>query len=86
MESQKPLVNTYRIEIPDDEVAFLTMHFVLLLNIGKQQETNKPKACVVCSNGIAGSIISYNELIRLFPNLEFDLPIDYYDYKKSYEN
>lgn len=86
MESIKPLVNSYKIEIPTDEVAFLTMHFVLLLNLGKQEETNKPKACVVCTNGIAGSIILYNELIRLFPNLDFDLPIDYQNYKKNYED
>ncbi|SBW08233.1 putative transcription antiterminator [uncultured Eubacteriales bacterium] len=75
--TMKPFGQLYGLDIPEDEIAYLTMHFGAILLTGK--EANQPKkktALIVCSSGIGSSAILYTELKNLFPELNFLLPIE----------
>lgn len=76
-ETMKPFAPIFGKEIPDDEIAYLTMHFATIYANNKECETLTQKiALVVCSNGIGSSAILYNELKALFPELYFLPPVE----------
>lgn len=64
-------------EIPEDELAYLTLHFGAILS-NKKECIILPKksALIVCSSGIGSSAILYTQLKSLFPDLHFLLPIE----------
>lgn len=75
-ETMRPFKAVFGDEIPEEEIAYLTMHFAAIYT-SERKETGEPKlktALVVCSNGIGSSAILYNELVELFPELHF-LPL-----------
>lgn len=57
--------------IPEDELAYLTMHFGGWLRRQGLELTNRPKAVVVCPNGIAISNLLTHGLRDLFPDILF---------------
>lgn len=72
-ETMRPFKLVFGEEIPEEEIAYLTMHFAAIY-IPERKENRKPKlktAMVVCSNGIGSSAVLYNELMGLFPDLHF---------------
>jgi transcriptional antiterminator/mannitol/fructose-specific phosphotransferase system IIA component (Ntr-type) len=76
-ETMKPLSELFDQEIPEDELAYLTIHFGAILFNGKESIIpTKKKALIVCSGGIGSSAILYTELKNLFPELHFLLPIE----------
>lgn len=76
-ETMKPFNVIIGGAIPDDEIAYLTMHFAVIYFDKKQIEFNRQKiALVACSNGIGSSAILYNELTGMFPELHFLPPIE----------
>lgn len=76
-ETMKPFSGLFGEEIPEDEVAYLSLHFATIFAEKKEQiYLEKKKALIVCSNGIGSSAILYNELTSLFPELQFYLPIE----------
>lgn len=85
--SLKPLDDFFGHKLNDDEISFFTMHFALIYNKEKYiKKINKPKAVVVCNNGIAGSVMLYQELTMLLPQLEILKPIDFYTFKNQLPN
>lgn len=84
-ETMKPFSVIFGETIPEDEIAYLTMHFAAIYSGKKKSEIVKQKiALVVCSNGIESSAILYNELSGLFPELKFLPPIEF-RHLKEYE-
>lgn len=76
-ETMKPFINTFGDEIGDDELAYLTIHFASIFTEEYEEvEIDKHRALIVCLNGIGSSIILYNELRNLFPNIEFLPPVE----------
>lgn len=76
-ETMKPLSAIFGQEIPEEEVAYLTIHFATIYANHKINEVEDQKtALVVCSNGIGSSAILYSELTNLFPELHFLAPIE----------
>lgn len=56
--------------IPDDEVAYIAIHFLAMLDSPKPEKISK-QAVVVCQNGLASSVIMKNQLTNMFPELIF---------------
>jgi transcriptional antiterminator/mannitol/fructose-specific phosphotransferase system IIA component (Ntr-type) len=77
-ETMKPFNVIFGGEIPEDEIAYLTMHFATIYTSDKKvSEVRKQKtALVVCSNGIGTASILYNELTEMFPELHFLSPME----------
>lgn len=76
-ESMRSVAFLFPQETPDEEIAYLTMHFATIFSNHRMLENNKQKtALVVCGNGIGSSAILYNELKNLFPELHFLPPIN----------
>ena len=77
-ETMKPLSVIFGGEIPEGEIAYLTMHFATMYPTKRKESDGnvQKKALIVCSNGIGSSTILYNELKTLFPELHFLPPMD----------
>ncbi|MEG0165626.1 BglG family transcription antiterminator [Anaerorhabdus sp.] len=77
LETVKPLEALFCHEIPDDEVAYLTMHFGAIYADREIVVTNSKKTgLIVCSNGLGSSAILYSELSNLFPEIHFHKPLE----------
>lgn len=64
-------------EIPEEELAYLTLHCAAIFFDKKDYEVIKKKtALIVCSNGVGSSVILYKELVNLFPELNFLPPLE----------
>ena len=75
-ETMRPFSSLFGEDIPDDEIAYLTMHFATIYSNRKTSEIPQRNALVVCSNGVGSSAILYNELKRMFPYMNFLAPIE----------
>ncbi|MGT2929317.1 BglG family transcription antiterminator [Streptococcus dentasini] len=57
--------------VPDEELAFLTMHFASLLTKNQQRGPHRSvRALVVCTNGVGSSAILFEELDHLFTEID----------------
>lgn len=83
-ETMKPF-NAIFGTIPEEEVAYLTMHFASIFTYDKKEieSTPRKKALVVCSNGIGSSALLFNELNQMFPELIFLKPVEFSNYKSK---
>lgn len=73
----KPISALFEDPIPEEEVAFLTMHFVAAIHqFEEKKEAGKTVGIVVCPSGIGSSAIVLNELKSLFPEFIFLGPFD----------
>ncbi|EOL44440.1 BglG family transcription antiterminator [Enterococcus caccae] len=75
-ETLKPIASLFEHPIPEDEIAFLTMHFASLCSNFDEYTTTQKVALIVCPNGIGSSSIVYTELKTLFPELSFLGPVE----------
>lgn len=76
-ETLKPFSVMFHGEIPDDEVAYLTIHFAAAFSKARAEApVHRKKALVICTNGVGSSTILYNELTQMFPDLQFLPPCD----------
>ncbi|MGL4696916.1 BglG family transcription antiterminator [Enterococcus larvae] len=75
-EALKPIASLFEEPVPEDEIAFLTMHFASLCSSAEDRQYPKKVALVVCPNGIGSSSILYTELKALFPELSFIGPVE----------
>lgn len=62
--------------IPDEEIAFLTLHFVAMIDESITISKNNLVAAIICPHGIGSSAIAYNELKILFPEFLYIGPIE----------
>lgn len=77
-----PIGDLLEIEIPKDEVSFLTIHFVPLVKNYENYHVRQKVGVVVCPNGIGSSLIVYNELKTIFPDLILLGPIEMQELNK----
>jgi transcriptional antiterminator/mannitol/fructose-specific phosphotransferase system IIA component (Ntr-type) len=71
-ETLKVLEPLFPAGIAEEETAYLTMHFAAVYQ-GCQEQSRpiRRRALVICPNGMGSSIILYNELRQMFPELDF---------------
>lgn len=76
-ETMKPFNALFGEHIPDDEIAYLTIHFTAIYFKSRAMEVIPRKtALIVCLNGIGSSAILYSELSDLFPEMQFLPPME----------
>ncbi|WP_414043935.1 BglG family transcription antiterminator [Macrococcus sp. EM39E] len=75
-ETLNPISNLFHTTIPEDEVSFLTLHFASLITENTEIKIRQKVAIIVCPNGIGSSLISYNELKKIFPEFILLGPIE----------
>ena len=76
-ETMKPFNALFGEHIPDDEIAYLTIHFTAIYSKSRAMEVIPRKtALIVCLNGIGSSAILYSELSDLFPEMQFLPPME----------
>lgn len=75
-ETMKPFIEILGSEIPEEEIAYLTMHFSSVYNQKKRSNKRKYKGLIVCLNGVGSSVILYNELRSMFDEIEFYRPLE----------
>ncbi|QPC17904.1 PTS sugar transporter subunit IIA [Lacticaseibacillus paracasei subsp. tolerans] len=87
-ETVRPYEAMFGRPIPDEEVAYLTLHFASIyfqeLGIDSSEKTIKQTrkyGLIACSNGVGSSVILYNELVDMFPNIYFYHPISTHEIK-----
>ncbi|WP_313154831.1 BglG family transcription antiterminator [Lacrimispora sp.] len=56
--------------IPDDEIAYIALHFMTVMDLPDQDKIRK-RAVIVCQNGLASSVMMKNQLIKIFPEIHF---------------
>ncbi|KAF1298848.1 hypothetical protein BAU15_14290 [Enterococcus sp. JM4C] len=78
-EALQPLYPIFQHEVPDDEIAYLTVHFAASTYEEKEQKVYRKRSLILCPSGVGTSIILKRELEELFPDMEFILQ----DYKKE---
>lgn len=76
-ETMKPFNALFGEHIPDDEIAYLTIHFTAIYSKSRAMEVIPRKtALIVCLNGIGSSAILYSELSDLFLEMQFLPPME----------
>lgn len=76
-ETMKPFNALFGEHIPDDEIAYLTIHFTAIYSKSRAMEViSRKTALIVCLNGIGSSAILYSELSDLFPEMQFLPPME----------
>lgn len=75
-ETLRPIGSIFGQEIPEEEIAFLTMHFAALSTTFHEHKVSQKVAIIVCPNGIGSSSIVYTELKSTFPEFVFLGPIE----------
>ena len=84
----KPLSELFSQPVPREEIAYLTLHFSSLYAQMQHVQKERNHALVVCSNGVGSSVLLYNELKSLFPDIDFYYPIEiasFSDFSKPYD-
>ncbi|KMY49967.1 BglG family transcription antiterminator [Peribacillus loiseleuriae] len=64
-----PIGTLLKINIPEEEIGFITIHFGALLERPKQEMPEKKKAIVVCPSGISSSLMVKHQLESLFSEI-----------------
>lgn len=72
--------NIFGTNIPDEEIAYLTLHFSTIYHNTHKNNSEKKRALILCSHGIGTSVVLYNELSSLFPQFEFDYPLSEHNF------
>lgn len=72
--------------IPDSEIAFLTIHIISFIYKGESANTNRLKAAIVCPNGIGSSNLLYLQLSYMFPEIKFCHPMKIDDLYSNQNN
>lgn len=67
--------NMFEAKIPDNEIAYLTLHFSTVYHSKSSKVTRKKRALIICSHGIGSSVVLYNELSTMFPQFDFEYPL-----------
>ncbi|MDF2614207.1 MAG: transcriptional antiterminator, BglG [Clostridia bacterium] len=70
--------------IPDDEIGYIAIHFLAMLETYEPDRMRK-RAIIVCQNGLASSVMMKNQLTKMFPEILFLDPcnLEEFDYISS---
>ncbi|MFK4997097.1 hypothetical protein ACI2OX_04420 [Bacillus sp. N9] len=69
------------INIPEDEVGFLTLHFGGLIKQDNELHSKVYRALIVCPNGVSSSLMLENQLKSLFPQFLWTSSLSSYDFQ-----
>lgn len=72
----KEIEDCYDFPIPEEEIAYLTLHFAVAIEDYGIKDDGKLVAAVVCQNGIGSSALVFQQLKLLFPDFRFLGPYD----------
>lgn len=75
-ETLKPITALFEYTIPEEEIAFLTIHFAAMISEYDEVSVKQKVALIVCPNGIGSSSIVYTELKATFPEFIFIGPVE----------
>ncbi|MCM3569370.1 BglG family transcription antiterminator [Neobacillus mesonae] len=75
-ETLRPFSAIFKNDIPDEEVAYLIIHFASIITNMNEEFTGKKNALIVCPSGVGTSAILYKELREMFPEFEFHPPLE----------
>lgn len=75
-ETMKPFNAVFGSDVPNEEIAYLTIHFASIINNHHEEIMQKKIALIVCPSGVGTSAILYKELRAMFPEFEFLKPIE----------
>lgn len=64
-----------------DELAYLTIHFETFLSKEQHEKRAFIRGVIVCPSGIGISVLLYQQLTRLFPNIVFSHSVSVYEFK-----
>lgn len=82
-ETLRPFYSFADGDFPDDEIAYLTMHFSSIFDGKPNKEIlNQKKAILVCGGGIINSLLN-RDLKELFPEILFLEPMNYTEFLNS---
>jgi len=76
--SAKVLEECFQLKLPEDEIAFLTLHFAVAI----ERKSKTIRILVACSSGVGISQLLVAKLERLFKNIEIVDVISIYDIDK----
>lgn len=72
----KEIEACYATPIPEEEIAYLTLHFAVAIEDYGLTDDGQWLAAVVCQNGIGSSALVFQQLKLLFPDFRFLGPYD----------
>ena len=87
-ETLRPISDRFTTQLPEEEIAFLTIHFASLIRNFEEYVVEQKVGVIVCPNGIGSSAIIYNELKEIFPSLVLLGPIEtseLYSFNQAYD-
>lgn len=79
----QPIGSLLSINIPDEEIGFITIHFGALLERPKQIMPEKKQAIVVCPSGISSSLMVKHQLESLFSEINVVKTLSLKEYKNE---
>ncbi|NYE08987.1 transcriptional antiterminator/mannitol/fructose-specific phosphotransferase system IIA component (Ntr-type) [Bacillus niacini] len=75
-ETMKPFNAVFGGQVPNEEIAYLTIHFASIIKNSDEEFIERKTALIVCPSGVGTSAILYKELSTLFPEFKFIKPIN----------
>lgn len=83
-ETMRPFNVVFGEDVPEDELAYLTIHFAAIYTRNRESDVlPKKHALILCTHGIGSSAILYSELKHLFPEINFLLPLEVSQFNES---
>ena len=82
-EAVKQYEMTYDVRMPEEEIAYLAIHFAPLTEKYRSEKV-QIKAAVTCPNGIGSSVILHAQLQQIFPEFDFLPPLTNLDLKRVF--
>lgn len=82
-ESVAEINDKFGVAIAEDEVGYLTMHFVASLEQLRVLSRSKKKVVIICSAGVATSKLLASRVITEFPDIDITGVMSYFEYKNS---
>jgi len=71
--------------IDEDEIGYLTMHFLVSLEHLRVLFRNKKKVIIICNTGVATSKLLTSRVGTEFPDIEIKEVMSYFEYKSNFE-
>lgn len=78
-EVMNPIGEMLNIEIPEEEIGYLTLHFGAIL---ENHQDVIPTAVIVCPNGISSSLMLETQLTSMFPHFHWKPALSEYEFNK----
>ncbi|WP_246061943.1 BglG family transcription antiterminator [Paenibacillus oralis] len=79
----QPVGSLLSINIPEEEIGFITMHFGALLAKPQQAMPKKKRAIVVCPSGVSSSLMVKHQIESLFSEITVEKTLSLQEYQKE---